>query len=462
MFRNFVKPAAYEKISVRDSNGESEDSIPDLSPKSGQVTVGGRQPQAFTAEGKTPIPSTTKDMKISQMSFQNSSHNKSMHTTSIYVNGTVSTAKSSASFKTPYSDNFQQQYGNEQQEVTHYQRSTTRNNIQRQSEGQKRQSGNFDERVRLSNGITNMQIRPSHGVLDERQQPSCGHENERQRRANFSNDVQRQQSKDPNYEPSRLSKGLPDGQKPPHNGYNDEAKRLNSGQNDAQKRMSSDLDSFDKQTRQVCGDNDDYSQAYSSQREGNNRLSSSSFAQKNRPYSGASDENQLYAGFNNDQIRLYNGLGEQKGLYKDIQNRASCGSVSWDLSQRNYEQSNSFPVRGNQQPPTRMTSGEEKRLTPVSAIPVEADHSTKEPSLLANEAGKAQDLHRRGLYYQSQYNVVPPPPPLFESAFAGLRDIRNPSSFHEKQIVSVKGTVRGFKNRVRAGIATFWAQSEDK
>ena len=59
------------------------------------------------------------------------------------------------------------------------------------------------------------------------------------------------------------------------------------------------------------------------------------------------------------------------------------------------------------------------------------------------------------------YNVVPPPPPLSDSIFAGRRDVKQPSSVQESQIVSEKGTVRGFKNRVRAGIATFWAQPQD-
>lgn len=59
------------------------------------------------------------------------------------------------------------------------------------------------------------------------------------------------------------------------------------------------------------------------------------------------------------------------------------------------------------------------------------------------------------------YNIIPKAPPIGESLFAGRRDIRDPSSVHERQIISAKGTVRGFKNRVRAGIATFWVQSQD-
>lgn len=39
--------------------------------------------------------------------------------------------------------------------------------------------------------------------------------------------------------------------------------------------------------------------------------------------------------------------------------------------------------------------------------------------------------------------------------FAGKRDVMNPQGLHEMKIVSSKGTVRGFKNRVKAGIATF-------
>lgn len=66
------------------------------------------------------------------------------------------------------------------------------------------------------------------------------------------------------------------------------------------------------------------------------------------------------------------------------------------------------------------------------------------------------------LYSQTTYNVVPSPPPEVQSAFVGRRSFRDPSSVHERQIVSDRGTVRGFKNRVRAGIATFWEQPEDE
>ena len=52
-------------------------------------------------------------------------------------------------------------------------------------------------------------------------------------------------------------------------------------------------------------------------------------------------------------------------------------------------------------------------------------------------------------------NGVSPTPAAEEPTFAGRRDVRDPRSLHEKQIVSAKGTVRGFKNRVRAGIVTF-------
>ncbi|CAL1538218.1 unnamed protein product [Lymnaea stagnalis] len=71
-------------------------------------------------------------------------------------------------------------------------------------------------------------------------------------------------------------------------------------------------------------------------------------------------------------------------------------------------------------------------------------------------------LNPRGTpFTQSTFNVIPSPPPLTDVGFAGRRDVRDPTSVKEKQIVSAKGTVRGFKNRVRAGIATFWAQTQD-
>ena len=42
-----------------------------------------------------------------------------------------------------------------------------------------------------------------------------------------------------------------------------------------------------------------------------------------------------------------------------------------------------------------------------------------------------------------------------ESTFAGSRDVKNPNARKDLKIVSAKGTIRGVKNRVRAGIATF-------
>ena len=47
------------------------------------------------------------------------------------------------------------------------------------------------------------------------------------------------------------------------------------------------------------------------------------------------------------------------------------------------------------------------------------------------------------------------------SCFVGSRDEKNPDSLRETKIISSKGTVRGFKNRVRAGIATFLEQQDE-
>ncbi|KAJ8298004.1 hypothetical protein KUTeg_024535 [Tegillarca granosa] len=49
---------------------------------------------------------------------------------------------------------------------------------------------------------------------------------------------------------------------------------------------------------------------------------------------------------------------------------------------------------------------------------------------------------------------------LTSDTFAGRRDVSDPSSVQEKEIVSRRGTVRGFKNRVRAGIATFLSHQD--
>ncbi|XP_071086798.1 glutaredoxin domain-containing cysteine-rich protein CG31559-like isoform X2 [Haliotis cracherodii] len=46
--------------------------------------------------------------------------------------------------------------------------------------------------------------------------------------------------------------------------------------------------------------------------------------------------------------------------------------------------------------------------------------------------------------------------------FAGRRNVRDPSTLQERQIVSPRGTVRGYRNRVRAGIATFLDPISDK
>ncbi|KAL4229799.1 Glutaredoxin domain-containing cysteine-rich protein 1 [Mactra antiquata] len=43
--------------------------------------------------------------------------------------------------------------------------------------------------------------------------------------------------------------------------------------------------------------------------------------------------------------------------------------------------------------------------------------------------------------------------------FVGRRDVSNPNTIKEKRIVSQRGSVRGYKNRVRAGIATFIEQN---
>lgn len=48
-----------------------------------------------------------------------------------------------------------------------------------------------------------------------------------------------------------------------------------------------------------------------------------------------------------------------------------------------------------------------------------------------------------------------------ENTFAGRRNVLDPASLQEKQILSRKGSIRGFKNRVRAGITTFLRDTAD-
>lgn len=50
-------------------------------------------------------------------------------------------------------------------------------------------------------------------------------------------------------------------------------------------------------------------------------------------------------------------------------------------------------------------------------------------------------------------------PELDSDHFVGRRDVSNPNTIKEKRIVSQRGSIRGFKNRVRAGIATFIDQN---
>ncbi|GAB1604516.1 glutaredoxin domain-containing cysteine-rich protein CG31559 [Argonauta hians] len=51
--------------------------------------------------------------------------------------------------------------------------------------------------------------------------------------------------------------------------------------------------------------------------------------------------------------------------------------------------------------------------------------------------------------------------PLTESNFVGRRDMSDPNTLQEIRITSSKGTIRGYKNRVRAGIVTFLKDKAD-
>lgn len=54
-------------------------------------------------------------------------------------------------------------------------------------------------------------------------------------------------------------------------------------------------------------------------------------------------------------------------------------------------------------------------------------------------------------------------PTKTDRTFAGSRgDVMKPESLHDIKIVSRKGTIRGVKDRVRAGIATFVSDGVDK
>ncbi|CAI9734427.1 glutaredoxin domain-containing cysteine-rich protein CG31559-like [Octopus vulgaris] len=81
-------------------------------------------------------------------------------------------------------------------------------------------------------------------------------------------------------------------------------------------------------------------------------------------------------------------------------------------------------------------------------------------------------LNSNNLYKQK--NLIPQKPantwfnmnavktlPLTESNFVGRRDVSDPNTLQEIRITSAKGTVRGYKNRVRAGIVTFLKEQSD-
>ncbi|KAH9513998.1 hypothetical protein Btru_031921 [Bulinus truncatus] len=84
-------------------------------------------------------------------------------------------------------------------------------------------------------------------------------------------------------------------------------------------------------------------------------------------------------------------------------------------------------------------------------------HAHPHPEHVSPSASRPPSQHHQ----PPPLSAIPSAPPLTASVFAGRRDVKDPSSVREREIVSSKGTVRGFKNRVRAGIATFWAQAQD-
>lgn len=82
-------------------------------------------------------------------------------------------------------------------------------------------------------------------------------------------------------------------------------------------------------------------------------------------------------------------------------------------------------------------------------------------------------LNRNQKYKQKRSSTRLIPAPKFyinaaqtlnseESTFAGRRDVTDPQTLRETRIISEKGTVRGYKNRVRAGIVTFLQGQESE
>ena len=58
-------------------------------------------------------------------------------------------------------------------------------------------------------------------------------------------------------------------------------------------------------------------------------------------------------------------------------------------------------------------------------------------------------------FYVTRESQKSKDPPARKHSYIGIRDLSDLDKIEEKDIVSHRGTIRGIKNRVRAGLANF-------
>lgn len=121
---------------------------------------------------------------------------------------------------------------------------------------------------------------------------------------------------------------------------------------------------------------------------------------------------------------------------------------------------------------SRVDSSSSEVPVPVTPEELEDENMEVNGSISFLEKNYSK-LNRNQKYKQKRSSVRLIPAPKFyinaaqtlnseESTFAGRRDVTDPQTLRETRIISEKGTVRGYKNRVRAGIVTFLQGQESE
>ena len=154
----------------------------------------------------------------------------------------------------------------------------------------------------------------------------------------------------------------------------------------------------------------------------------------------------------------YSGNNHQRAHLGDFVGDATDGVKLSKLTIANGRSSSTIYI-GASPSSTPGTRSPEKRLSRGSigdadlatcrkhSSPVDADAHSDEHFYM-NEMTHTNGKHtKNGVPHESGEDEHP--------FFVGSRDVRDPASLKEMKIVSARGTVRGYKNRVRAGIASF-------